>query len=499
MIPLETKDCKKNVRKPIVCRKKSCYTVLIRYCVVLCESKGVVKQQKRLSQELEKEKGWIEMNSEDRKKLRKQKHRIMMMRLWLPVALVVVLIAGLTAGGIALSLGQTKSVAEQGETKEADTKEASNESKSDDSDGDKSQNQDQENQTGESNSEAQTEAAGTGENAEPQTGAESDPSGNDNANQPEDGNYSVEQADFDEFITNLDEAVAANADYLKLGSENLTVTLAELKTYDRTHLTETQAKTYDAVLDALNDEIEGEQYASVAAAANGAALCSVEGGVDYYNYILQKYSGIDGTWETFRSTLADEANANHDAMVSLQAADSSLQMVVASFTKNAPDTEYAYDTVTASSSALKKNLACSGFTDGWTEFGIIRAYLNDERFDDAMKQYLIASTRMTYALYGVADISVHAGGWGEAEVIDLCNQYFGEASTDEYGTSVYNMVVTNPGRYAAASLDYLQITEIEATMAAQQGEDYSEANLLDLLFNQGPADFRVLRSWVGLQ
>mgnify|MGYP000161123680 CR=1 FL=1 len=48
------------------------------------------------------------MNSEDRKRLRKQKHRIMMMRLWLPVVLVVVLVVGLTAGGIAMSLGQTK-------------------------------------------------------------------------------------------------------------------------------------------------------------------------------------------------------------------------------------------------------------------------------------------------------------------------------------------------------------------------------------------------------
>ena len=62
------------------------------------------------------------MNSEDRKRIRKQKHRIMMMRLWLPVVMVVVLVAGLTAGGIAMSLGQTKSVAEQG-TKEAGTKE----------------------------------------------------------------------------------------------------------------------------------------------------------------------------------------------------------------------------------------------------------------------------------------------------------------------------------------------------------------------------------------
>ncbi len=451
------------------------------------------KAAKRLSQELEKEKGWIEMNSEDRKKLRKQKHRIMMMRLWLPVVLVVVLIAGLTAGGIALSLGQTKSVAKQ-EKQEASTKKAS-----DGAESDKSQNQTGDGNSEDMTNELQTEAAGSNENAEAQTGAESDPSGNGNADQSDDGNYEVEQSDFDEFITNLEEAVAANADYLKLGNENLTVTLAELKTYDRTHLTDSQAKTYDVVLDALNYEMEGEQYASVAEAADGVALCSIEGGVDYYNYILKKYSGIDGTWETFRSTLADEANTNHDTMTSLSAADSTLQMVSASFTKSAPDTEYAYDTVSASSSVLKKSLACSGFTDGWTEFGVIRAYLNDERFDDAMKQYLIASTRMTYALYGVADISVHAGGWGEAEVIDLCNQYFGDASTDDYGTNVYNMVLANPGRYVAATIDYLQITEIEATMAAQQGENYSEANLLDLLFNQGPADFRVLRSWVGLQ
>ena len=53
-------------------------------------------------------------------------------------------------------------------------------------------------------------------------------------------------------------------------------------------------------------------------------------------------------------------------------------------------------------------------------------------------------------------------------------------------------------KYAAAAIDYLQITELESTMATNQGENYSEANLLDLLFNQGPANFRVLRSWIGL-
>lgn len=432
------------------------------------------------------------MNSEDRKRLRKQKHRMMMMRLWLPVALVVVLIAGLTAGGIALSLGQTKSVAEQGETKETGTKEASNASK----------NNDQETQTGESASNTQENEqlsgeAQTGENAEAQTGAESVDSQNGDEAQ-DDGDYENEQADFDEFITNLDEAVATNSNYLKRESENLTRTLAELQTYDRTHLTETQAKTYDALLDALNVEMDGEQYDSVAAAASDVALCTVEGGVDYYSYLLQKYSGVDGTWGDFHTTLADEANGNLQVMNDLMASDSTLQVASASFTKQAPDDAYAYDTVSASSSALKKNLVCNGFVNGWTEFGIIRAYLNDDRLDDALKQYLIASTRMTYALYGVADISVHAGGWGETEVTGLCTQYFGEAGGSSYGSSVYQMVLKNPGKYAAAALDYLQITEIESTMSTQQGENYSEANLLDLLFNQGPANFRVLRSWVGL-
>ena len=175
------------------------------------------------------------MNSEDRKRLRKQKHRIMMMRLWLPVVLVVVLVVGLTAGGIAMSLGQTKSVAEQGTkedgTKNVETKEASNESK----------------EAGDENGEAQTvDQAGADkqQSEEAQTGAESDNS--QAGNEDDDSNHAIEQSDFDEFITNLNEAVAQNSNYLKRESENLTRTLAELQTYDRTHLTEAQAKTYDA-------------------------------------------------------------------------------------------------------------------------------------------------------------------------------------------------------------------------------------------------------------
>ncbi|OAD89844.1 hypothetical protein HMPREF2738_00135 [Clostridiales bacterium KLE1615] len=40
MIPPGTKDCKKNVRKAIVCIEKSCYTVIIGYCVALCQAKA---------------------------------------------------------------------------------------------------------------------------------------------------------------------------------------------------------------------------------------------------------------------------------------------------------------------------------------------------------------------------------------------------------------------------------------------------------------------------
>ena len=60
--------------------------------------------------------------------------------------------------------------------------------------------------------------------------------------------------------------------------------------------------------------MDGEQYDSVAAAAADAALCSVEGGGDYYNYLLQKYSGVDGAWGDFRETLANEANSNYQVM-----------------------------------------------------------------------------------------------------------------------------------------------------------------------------------------
>ena len=68
------------------------------------------------------------------------------------------------------------------------------------------------------------------------------------------------------------------------------------------------------MLDALNVEMDGEQYDSVAAATADVALCSVEGGGDYYNYLLQKYSGVDGAWGDFRETLANEANGNYQVM-----------------------------------------------------------------------------------------------------------------------------------------------------------------------------------------
>ena len=129
------------------------------------------------------------MNSEDRKRLRKQKHRIMMMRLWLPVVLVVVLVVGLTAGGIAMSLGQTKSVAEQGTkedgTKNVETKEASNESK----------------EAGDENGEAQTvDQAGADkqQSEEAQTGAESDNS--QAGNEDDDSNHAIDLESFSEII-----------------------------------------------------------------------------------------------------------------------------------------------------------------------------------------------------------------------------------------------------------------------------------------------------------
>lgn len=397
----------------------------------------------------------------------------MMMRLWLPVVLVVVLIAGLTAGGIALSLDQTDKVVEKG-TKEAGTQESSDAANENPSDGELS-------------------------DAEPQTKEEaSQESTPEETQEVSQADYSGEQAAFDEFISNLDEAVAANRDYLASQSEDLTRTVTELKSYERSHLTDSQVKTYDLLLDALNLQVEGMQYESVAAAASGVPLYTLEGGADYYNYLLRKCSGIDGTWEEFHAMLAAEVNENYQALNAMLTADSTLQIGAASFTKQQPDEAYAYDTVSASSSALKKNLVCNGLVNGWVEFGIIRAYQGDAALDEALRNYLIASTRMTYALYGVADVSVHAGGWGEAEVTQLCSQYFGEAGGSSYGSNVYQMVLKNPGRYAAAAAGYLQILQIESALSQQMGENYSEAALLDLLFNQGPANFRVMKTWIGL-
>lgn len=420
------------------------------------------------------------MNAGEKARLRKQKQRQMMLRLWMPVLLVVVLVAGLTAGGISLSLGQSSEMTKEGTSDSQKESNAANE-----------------------DPEAGGDVSDNSDNSEPESGehrsTEEEPEETETQEPVTEADYSQEQEEFDDFITNLNEAIAANSSYLDSDSEELARTITELKNYDRSHLTASQVQTYDALLDGLNIEVEAEQYASVEAAAGGVPLYTVEGGVDYYNYLLRKYSGLDETWDTLRVTLANEATENFGTLSAMSAADSTLQMVAASFTKQSPDEEYAYENVSASSSELKKNIVCNGFINGWTEFGLIRAYFNDTLLDSAMQNYLVVSTRMTYALYGVADISVHAGGWGEAEVSDMCTQFFGEAGGGSFGSSVYQMVLSSPGRYAAAAADYLQIAEIEAALSQQLGDSYSEEVLIDFLFNQGPANFRIMRSWLGLQ
>ena len=173
------------------------------------------------------------MNAGEKARIRKMKQRQQMMRLWLPVLLVVVMITALTAGGIGLSLAQSH---ETGQTQGETPGKNENEPK-------ETAGQTQEPRESEPQTEAQT--------TQPETTTEPD--------------YSGEQAEFDQFISNLSQAIEANDQYLSADGEELTRSMADLKTFEREHLTETQQKTYDAVLDGFDIEKEGEEFASVKA------------------------------------------------------------------------------------------------------------------------------------------------------------------------------------------------------------------------------------------
>lgn len=411
------------------------------------------------------------MNAGEKMRRRKQAKRQQMLRLWLPVLLVVVLIGGLTAGGVGLSLAQNGEIIE---------KASANKGASDD----QKETKPDDTKPGESAQEPQSVPGGTDED---ETGG-TDPAA--------DGDAGTEQQEFEAFVSNLRDAVSTDSEYLAEGSTQLASTSVELQAFNRSLLTDSQQLMYDTLKDYVDLEDEGNGYADVKAAAEGVACSSVEGGVDYYNYLLRKYSGLDGTWDTFRAVIADEVNANFQEMNNLAAQDESVPVTAAGYTKQSPDEAYTYSTRSADSDILKKAVVNNGFINGWNEYGVIASHRSNAELTDSVRSYLIHSTRMTFAIYAIADVSVHGGSWTLEDVRKLCADYYGAAGGESFASSVYDMIMNSPGRYAAACLDYLQIADLESVLSQQEG--YTEERLYEALFDQGPAPFRVLRDRLGL-
>lgn len=400
------------------------------------------------------------------------------MSLWLPVLLVVALIGGLTAGGIALSLAQSNDIAKKGGTQaesevdngaKSDAKASAEASESDSiAASEPTQTADEPTQT---EAATESEAAASADN-------------------------SADQTDFDDFVENLRDAVTTDENYLRSESGHTTDIMAELKTYNRDSLSQEQQRMYD-MLDAYTEaETEKSTYTSVANAAGQAPLCTLSGGSDYYDFILSNYSGLDGTWESFREVIAAEVNAAFQQLSSISAADPSAAGQATAYTKQTPDDEFSYNTLSADSDVLKKAMANNGLMNGWNEYGIILSHESNAEISDSVRNYLIYSTRLTFAIYAITDVSVNGGGWSVDNVRQLCNDYYGSAAGESFAAAVYDEVIKRPGRYAAACIDYLQIANIQNTLS--QTEGYSLDTLKSFIFSEGPAKISLLNQWLGL-
>lgn len=398
------------------------------------------------------------MNAQERLRRKRRKQMYRRLRLLVPIVVVVLLIAGLTAGGIILSLNQTRKTEKKQEEQTGNDKAA---------------------ETGEDNTEDGSRDESAGEDKTEDGTEEDKPQG---------------AADFEGFVSGLRAGYAQDSAYLSASGENLDNVSQELKSFDVSSLTQEEQDLYDALSDRVSIEEEGKNYQSTAASISGQRFCEVEGGIEYYAYLLRYLSGTDYDAETARSMLADELNSQYAVIAEMKAADPSLAQTAESLTKKSADTAYQFSTVTAASDALLTSLACQGLNSGWAEFGLIRAYQTDAAMEETVKNYLIDSTRVTYAAYGLVDISVHSGGWDLTNVTELCNNYFG-GGQEAFAQSLYQSILENPGRYAAASIGYLELVNIEAQLAAAT-PDYTEQVLFDFLFDRGPASFRVYRSWL---
>ena len=396
------------------------------------------------------------------------------MRLWLPVAAVVLMVAALSAGGVALSVKQSADVAKNGTELPAD---------------DKTLNPDTQGSTAadEPESEPVQEEGESGEASElpqEQESAEEESASNEEPTQ--------ELSGFAAFEQELESKATADENFM--ASESLKGLSDRLHTFEYDSLEPEQKQFYDDLDDYLNTELEAANFASISV-PQGTPYCSVEGGGNYYAYLVRRNAGTGKDMETIRSMIADELNNNFATMTSLYQADPSVYSEAGVNTKDAPNDNYRFASVTANSNPVKKALAPSGSVSGWNELGIIRAYQSSE-LSDNLKQYLIANTRMSYAMYALCDLYVHYYGQSRDEIIALCSSYTFTEGDSSWGAAAYESVMQNPSLYASACVGFMEYISVEAVLQNNGG---NETGFLAFLFDQGPASFRIYNKWLGVQ
>ena len=406
------------------------------------------------------------MNAGEKMQQKKKKRRQQLLRLWLPVAAVAVLVAALSAGGVALSVKQSNDVAKNGPDRslEADT------------------------QAEVQNTEAPDEPVSEAENGQEEIPSEKTPE----ENGSEDAQQAEQPSGFAAFEKELEDKATADPDFL--AGESLRGLSDRLHGYEYDSLTAEEKQFYDDLDDYLSIELEGANYASVSV-PDGTAFSAVEGAGAYYAYLLRRNIGTDKNVDTIREMLANELNNNFAEMTRLYQAEPSLYAEAGVNTRETPNDDYRFANVTAHSNPLKKTLATPGALSGWNEFGLIRAYQSAE-LSDTLKQYLIANTRMSYAMYALCDLYVHYYGQTREQIIELCSNYTFTDGDSSWGAAAYESVLQNPSLYAAACMAFLEYGSVESVLQQNGG---NETALLSFLFDQGPASFRMYFKWLGVQ
>lgn len=404
------------------------------------------------------------MNAGEKMQQKKKKRREQLLRLWLPVAVVVVLVAVLSVSGVAMSVKQSNDVAKTGPELPPENTQA----------------------------EADPEPAETKDDEEGESEEAVLPEEPESAGEEEETGEAVPGEDsFTAFVKELEDKAAADEKFME--NESLKGLSDRLHSYDYNSLEAVDKQFYDDLDDYLTVELEAAGYANISVPA-GTPYCGVEGGNGYYAYLLRRNSGTGKDVDTLRGLIADELNNNFAAMISLNQADPSVASQAGANTKEEPNDNYRFTSVTQNSDPVKKAIAPTGAVSGWKELGIIRAYQTSE-LADGLKQYLIANTRMSYAMYALCDLYVNYYGQSREDIIALCNSYT-FASGDAWGSAAYDSVLQNPSLYASACVSFLEYVSVESVLQNNGGD---ETALLSFLFDQGPASFRVYNKWLGVE